>query len=129
MVPFLVLRSRQCLDSEVPPSEFLLQELISKFHSDQGYKLLRYWNLPKEFYSVARDHNIEEFDHSNLLLTLIRLVDQICHKMESGNKPEDMAVIISSVEANILGVSEIGIAEIEIGIEASQEKFKTLFKS
>ncbi len=111
------------------PSDFLLQELIGKFHADQGFKLLKYWNLPEEFYSTARDHNAEEFDHSNVLLTLIRLIDQICHKMERGNTAEDMATIISSNEANILGVSEIGIAEIEIEIEASQEKFKTLFKS
>ncbi len=111
------------------PSEFLLQELIGKFHSDQGYKLLKYWNLPKEFYRVARDHSAEMFDHTNLLLTLIRLVDQICHKMEGSNTTEDMSTIISSNEANILGVSEIGIAEIEIEIEASQKKFKTLFKS
>jgi len=111
------------------PSETLIQELITKFHSEQGYKLLKYWNLPRAYYTVARDHNIEEFDHSNLLLTLIRLIDQICHNMERGNNPKEMAAIVSSVEANILGVSEIGIAEIEIEIEASQEKFKTLFKS
>jgi HD-like signal output (HDOD) protein len=91
--------------------------------------LLKYWNLPKEFYTVARDHHAKEFDHSDFLLILIRLIDKICRKMEKGNKPEDTAAVISSIEANLLGVSEIGIAEIEIEIESSQEKFKTLFKS
>ncbi len=110
------------------PSEFLLQELIGQFHAEQGYKLLKYWNLPNEFCLVARDHSAEEFDHSNLLLTLVRLINQICNKMENDNKPEDTAAIISSIEADILGVSEIGIAEIEIEIESSQNKFKTLFK-
>ena len=111
------------------PSDFLLEELIEKFHTDQGYKLLKFWNLPKEFYTVARDHHAEEFNHSDLLLTLVRLIDKICCKMETGNKPENTAAVISSLEAKILGVSEIGIAEIEIEIESSQEKFKTLFKS
>jgi len=111
------------------PSDFLLKELIEKFHAEQGYKLLKYWNLPKEFYTIARDHHTENFDSSNLLLALVRLVDQICRKMERGNNPEEMAVIVSSVEANILGISEIGIAEIEIEIEASQERFKPLFKA
>ncbi|MCK5696006.1 MAG: HDOD domain-containing protein [Desulfobacula sp.] len=110
------------------PSDSLLQELIEKFHTDQGYKLLKYWNLPKEFYTVARDHHAEEFNHSDLLLTLVRLIDKICLKMETGNKPADTAAVISSIEAKLLGVSEIGIAEIEIEIEPSQEKFKTLFK-
>lgn len=111
------------------PSNFLLRELIEKFHADQGYRLLKYWNLPKEFYTVARDHHAEEFNHSDLLLTLVRLIDKICLKMETGNKPEDTAAVISSIEAKLLGVSEIGIAEIEIEIESSQDKFKTLFKS
>lgn len=111
------------------PSDFLLQELIETFHTDQGYKLLKHWNLPKEFYTIARDHHAEEFDHTDLLLILVRLIDKICRKMEMGNKPEDTAAVISSIEAKLLGVSEIGIAEIEIEIESSQKKFKTLFKS
>jgi HD-like signal output (HDOD) protein len=111
------------------PSEFILKEVIERFHTDQGYNLLKCWNLPKEFYTVARDHHAEEFDHTNLLLSLIRLINKICEKMERGNKSWETAAIISSVEANILGVSEIGIAEIEIEIESSQEKFSTLFKS
>lgn len=110
------------------PSDFLLKELIYKFHADQGYQLLKYWNLSKEFYTIARDHHRKEFDEADLLLTLVRLVDQICLKIEKGNNPEEMAVIVSSAEANILGISEIGIAEIEIEIEASQKKFKPLFK-
>ncbi|MCP3875912.1 MAG: HDOD domain-containing protein [Desulfobacteraceae bacterium] len=105
------------------PSDFVLNELIKKFHSDQGYQLLKYWNLPKEFYTIARDHHTEEFDQSDSLLILIRLVDKICHKMENGNKPEETAAIVSSVEANLLGLSEIGIAEIEIKIESAQKKF------
>ncbi len=105
------------------PSDFVLQELIETFHSDQGYTLLKHWNLPREFYIVARDHHKEEFDESNHLLVLIRLIDKLCKKMETGNRPEETAAIVSSVEANLLGVTEIGIAEIEIEIEASQKKF------
>jgi HD-like signal output (HDOD) protein len=111
------------------PSDFLLTKLIEKFHTDQGYILLKFWNLPEEFYIIARDHHAEKFDHSNLLLTLIRLVNKICNKMETGNKTEDTSAIISSVEADILGVSEINVAEIEIEIEASQKKFKALIKN
>ncbi len=67
----------------------------------------------------------KDFDHADLLLTLIRLIDRICLKMETGNKPEETAAIINSVEAGILDVSEIGIAEMEIGLEAAQDKFKS----
>ena len=106
------------------PSEKVLSELIQKFHSEQGYTLLKHWNLPDEYCVISRDHHAEEFDQTNILLLLVRLTNKICLKMEAGNRREDTAAIVSSVESNILGVSEIGIAEIEIEIEASQEKFK-----
>jgi HD-like signal output (HDOD) protein len=108
------------------PSEFVLNELIKQFHTDQGYELLKLWNLPEQFIIIARDHHTQDFDQSNLLLVLIRLINQICLKMETGNKPEDTTAIFSSTEANILNLTELGIAEIEIGIEAAQKKFNTL---
>ena len=109
------------------PSEFVLNELIKKFHTEQGYELLKHWNLSEQFLIVARDHHTKDFDQSNLLLVLIRLINKICLKIEKGNKIEDTAAIVASTEATILNLTELGIAEIEIGIEAEQEKFKTLF--
>jgi len=109
------------------PSEFVLNALIEKFHTEQGAQLLKLWNLPEQFMIIARDHHVDNFDQSNMLLVLIRLVNKICKKIEQGNKKEDTVVIVASDEANILNLTELGIAEIEIGIEAAQEKFKTLF--
>ena len=109
------------------PSEFVLNELIKKFHTEQGYELLKHWNLSEQLLIVARDHHTKDFDQSNLLLVLIRLINKICLKIEKGNKIEDTAAIVASTEAMILNLTELGIAEIEIGIEAEQEKFKALF--
>ena len=109
------------------PSDFVLEKLIHTYHTDEGYTLLKAWNLPDSLAVIARDHKAESFDTANHLLCLIRLVNQICVKMEKGNPPEETAAVISSSEAAILGVSELGIAEIEIGIEGAQEKFKALF--
>lgn len=109
------------------PSDHVLQELLHAKHTEQGYELLLHWNLPESYLIAARDHHTENFDTKNLLLTLIRLIDKICLKMEGGNKPQDMAELVSSPEAAILGLSEIRLAEIEIGIEQMQEKFKSLF--
>ncbi|MDM8538670.1 HDOD domain-containing protein [Desulfobacterales bacterium HSG17] len=109
------------------PSEFVLNALIKKFHTEQGAQLLKHWNLPEPFIIIARDHHTDSFDQSDMLLVLIRLINRICKKMEKGNKKEATAVIVACDEANILNLSELGIAEIEIGIEAAQNKFKTLF--
>ncbi len=105
------------------PSMALIEAVLDKLHTSQGYKLLKKWNLNDNYCVIARDHHAVEFDENNLLLVLVRLVNQVCIKMESGNTKEDMAAVVGSVEANILGVSEIGVAEMEIAIEESQKKF------
>lgn len=110
--------------STYPPADKVLSGLIQRFHPEQGYLLLKHWNLPKEYCIIAREHHAEDFDQSDILLVLIRLINKLCLKMEAGNKREDTAAVVSSIESNILGVSEIGIAEIEIEIESFQEKFK-----
>ena len=109
------------------PSDFVLNEVIKKFHTQQGYKLLKYWNLSEAFLIVARDHHIQKFDQTDQLLVLIRLINKICKKIEAGNNTQDTVAIVACAEANILNITELGIAEIEIAIEAYQDKFKTLF--
>ncbi len=104
-----------------PPSS-LIEEIIHSLHAEQGYELLSHWNLPESLCKIAGNHHMEKFDETDVLLVLIRCVNQVCNKMESGNKEEDTARIASSVEADILGLSEIGLAEMEIAIEDYQQK-------
>ncbi len=106
------------------PANSLIEEIIAKFHAEQGFELLSYWNLPESLCKIAGDHHKEEFDQTDVLLVLVRCVNQVCNKMENGNKEEDTARIASSIEADILGISEIGLAEMEIAIEDYQAKFK-----
>ncbi len=110
------------------PSSSLIEEIISKLHAEQGYELLSHWNLPESLCKIAGNHHIEKFDQTDVLLVLVRCVNQVCNKMEKGNKEkrkeeEETARIASSIEADILGLSEIGLAEMEIAIEDYQEKF------
>lgn len=105
------------------PSSALIEEIISTLHAEQGKKLLSHWNLPEYLCKIAGNHHLEEFDQTDILLALVRCVDQVCNKMETGNKEEDTARIASSAEVDILGLSEIGLAEMEIAIEDYQNKF------
>ncbi|MFO7884843.1 MAG: HDOD domain-containing protein [Desulfobacteraceae bacterium] len=75
------------------PSPALIREILDKLHSRQGYELLSHWNLPKELCHIAGNHHMEKFDQSDVLLVLIRFVDQVVNKMEKGNKEEDTAKI------------------------------------
>lgn len=106
------------------PSNVLIEQIIDKLHAEQGFELLSHWNLPEIFCKIARDHHIEDFDQTDILLTLVRCVDKVCLKMEKGNKEDDTALVAASIEVDILGISEIGLAEMEIAIEDYQQKFR-----
>ena len=108
------------------PSSALIDEIISKLHAEMGYELLYHWNLPKSLCTIAGNHHLKKFNQTDILLTLVRCVNQVCNKMERGNKEEDTARIAASIEADILGLSEIGLAEMEIAIEDYQKKITML---
>ena len=105
------------------PSSALIEEIISELHAEQGYELLSHWKLPESLCKIAGNHHMEEFDQTDILLVIVRCVDQVCNKMEMGNNEEETARIASSAEVDILGLSEIGLAEMEIAIEDYQHKF------
>ncbi|MEA2059611.1 MAG: HDOD domain-containing protein [Thermodesulfobacteriota bacterium] len=120
LTAFEKLKKNKVIDNY--PSPALIKEILDKLHARLGYELLSHWNLPEELCTIAGNHHMEKFDQSDILLVLVRLIDQVVNKMKKGNKEEDTVKIASSVEADILGISEIGLAEIEIAIEDYQER-------
>ncbi len=99
-----------------PPPQ-LIDKILSNLHSAMGYNLLTKWHLPLQYRTIARDHHTDEYDHSNMLLLIVRLVDAVCIKIENNGSKTDLAGIVSSREADILGMPEIGVAELEIALE------------
>ncbi len=97
----------------------LLRELLAEFHTEYGYRLLKAWNLPGQYGIVARDHHIEDFDRDNILLVIVRLVHQACNKLGLGVGEAPKIVLAATVEANLLGLSEISLAKLEIKLEDS----------
>jgi HD-like signal output (HDOD) protein len=105
------------------PTAFLMEEIIDSLHGDQGAFLLNQWNLADDFSVVAKTHHGDDFDRTNVLLVLVRLVDRVCHKMEKGGQQADDALAIAgSTEASLLGVTDINLAELEIYLEDVQKK-------
>ena len=111
------------IDKEFNPSTFLLDKMISGLHPNQGYTLLHKWNLPENYCIIARDHHEMEFDTGNMLLTIVRLVNRLCNKMGIGPSCEEHKAIAGSIEVDLLDLSEIAIAELEIKIEDSIGRF------
>lgn len=98
-------------------SPVLLAEVINSMHVEHGYHLMQKWNMPEPYSIVVHEHHSVKWDQGNLLLAMVRLVDQACNKLGVGMRPEPDLVLFASSEAQLLGVKEITLAELEIVIE------------
>lgn len=102
------------------PEALLCEVLESSMHNAQGYVLMKRWNLPEEYCIVARDHHKEPYDSNNLLLVIVRLLDQFCEKLGIGLQPGDAQIALAAApEAQTLGLREVMLAELEILLEDS----------
>ncbi len=115
-----IMKSREI---DFKPSAALIDKILDSLHAEQGYHLLRQWNIPEKYAVIARDHHTEEFDHTDLLLVIVRLVNKVCAKMNNPGQTEDISTIVGSREAEILGMTELSIAELEIAMEDSLKKY------
>lgn len=98
-------------------TEPLLMEAMAQLHAREGAKLLKQWNMPEYFSVIARDHDAAEIDDKNTLLLLVRMANLVCHKLEIGLIKDPALVLPATLEANLLGLSEIDLAELEIALE------------
>jgi len=104
-------------NSALKITDGLLLEAMAKLHAREGNKLLRQWNMPDCFCVVARDHHAVEIDDKNTLLLLVRMANLVCHKLGIGLIADPSLVLPATVEANLLNLSEIDLAELEIALE------------
>lgn len=95
----------------------LLLEAMAQLHAREGAKLLKQWNMPEYFSVVARDHHTPEIDEKNYLLLLIRMANQVCHKLGIGLETNETLILPATLEANLLNLTEIDLAELEIALE------------
>ena len=102
------------------PPDTVIDELMQQLHTEQGYALMAQWNLPEKYCQVARDHHLAEFDVSNFLLVLVRLANQVCHKMGIGLIEDPSIILLETPEAAQLQLSEMDLARLEVRLEDSQ---------
>jgi len=102
-------------------SRELTCEIMAAMHTDSGYQLMQKWNLPELYCVIVRDHHNEQSDTSNVLLSLVRLVDHTCRKLGLGSPAEPNLMLAATFEAQGMGIKEIMLAELEIMIEDAME--------
>jgi HD-like signal output (HDOD) protein len=110
---------KACGEIENPPSDRVIHEVMQNMHTDQGYSLMAHWNLPEKYCQVARDHHLAELDGNNVVLVLVRLANQTCHKMGIGLIEDPSIVLMETPEAAQLQLSEVELARLEVRLEDS----------
>lgn len=58
--------------------EDLLLEIFHELHVEQGCRVMEHWNMPKVYYNVVANHHDDNFDNSDTVLTVVRLVNTAC---------------------------------------------------
>lgn len=98
-------------------TDALLLEAMDRLHAREGSKLLAKWNVPESFCVIAREHHSPELDDKNILILLVRMANLVCHKIGIGLVRDPSLILPATLEASLLNLSEIDLAELEIVLE------------
>lgn len=99
------------------PSGDLLGEVMDNYHTVYGYALLRTWNLPEHYCSIARDHHKADLKNDDDLMMMVRLANKTTNSMGIGIKGVEPCVLVVTPEADYFELSEVDMAELEIKLE------------
>jgi len=99
----------------------LILEIFEVMHVEQGHRLMQHWNFPTIYCDVVRDHHVDEWDTVNKMLTIVRFANLACRRIGLGMKHDPSLVLISTPEAENLGLDEIQIFELEAMLAESRD--------
>lgn len=101
--------------------EDLLLEIFEELHVEQGCRLMEHWNMPKVYYDVVANHHDDNFDTSDIVLTVVRLVNKACRMKGIGLVTDPTLDLDEEPEAALLQLSQEEMDELLEVIEDSQE--------
>ena len=101
--------------------EDLLLEIFAELHVEQGCRLMEHWNMPKIYYNIVANHHSDEYDTSDTILTLVRLVNTAC-KFKGIGLESDSTIDMQAVpETVMLQLSQSELDDLYDVLEDSQE--------
>ena len=98
-------------------SSAVLAEVLVSLHVEQGHQLMIQWHMPQIYCDIVAGHQQERWDQGNVLLAMVRLSNLACRKLGLGLQKDPAVLLFASTEAQILGLKETALAELEIVIE------------
>jgi putative nucleotidyltransferase with HDIG domain len=103
------------MDENVPQS--FIEEVLDTLHQSLGAQLLKNWNLPEIYCTVAEHHHDESMDGQDIVLPMVSLANKVLAKAGIGIMHTPDIDLATSPEAIQLDLSEIKVAELELTME------------
>lgn len=109
------LKTNGQLGESVPQS--FVEEVLDTLHQALGAQLLKTWNLPEIYCTVARHHHDDDMPDRDIVLLMVSLANKVLAKAGIGIVHTPDVDLATSPEAIQLDLSEIKVAELELTIE------------
>ena len=103
------------LGENVPRS--FIEEALDSLHAALGAQLLKSWNLPELYCTIARHHHDEDMHERDVVLLMVSLANKVLAKAGIGITHTPDVDLATSEEAIQLDLSEIKVAELELTME------------
>lgn len=99
----------------------LMLDVFAEMHVEQGCRIMEYWNIPNIYRSVVANHHAEHYDHVDIPLTIVRLVNMISKKANPSldNEPEQTADDI--LECHLLDMDESQFEKLKAAMKSFHE--------
>jgi len=101
--------------------EDLLLEIFAELHVEQGCRLMEHWNMPKVYYNVVANHHDDNFDTSDTVLTVVRLVNTACKQKGIGLLHDPTIDLETETETAMLQLTQDEIDDLLEVLDDSQE--------
>ncbi|MFK7862462.1 MAG: HDOD domain-containing protein [Granulosicoccus sp.] len=111
------------LNDDLVLSDAIVSLTLKQLYCEHGAKLLDIWNLPPIFKEIVLRQGDENYDDTNAILTIVRLVDKACLLEGISDMPDDNSVDLAAMqETRVLGLSDIDLAELRLVLEDCREE-------
>lgn len=90
----------------------LLQNVFSEMHVEFGCRLMDHWFLPDIYRTVVANHHAEQFDTTDMLLTIVRMVNHSSRMINLSQYPSSVSRA-TGIESSPLYVDDVARVKME----------------
>jgi HD-like signal output (HDOD) protein len=98
-------------------SPTLIDDVLETMHCQHGERLMRQFNVPEIYCTVAAKHHNDAVAGEDITLNLVRLANLTCHKLGIGLRNDPGLMLSTSPEALTLMAGDLMLAELQVEIE------------